>query len=274
MSNKYIDTHCHLLKEYFVNDGEIQKEVKEAFISGVGRIILPGTQIDNSWEAIETSQNFSNVYPAFGVHPSDSKKQYELIDDALKKLDPNQIIALGEIGLDLYWEDNPKISIQEDVLRKFIEYGIKNNLPLILHMRNAEEDMIRILSDSKYNGQIKFIIHSCTTNPKWIPKFLELGGYISFSGIVTFRNAKEVQESAKLVPLNKILTETDAPYLSPTPHRGKTNKPSYLPHTTKFLAKLRGEDLTEFIDAVWNNANKIFDFSKLDNKKNERVNNE
>lgn len=247
---KYIDTHCHINGTYFKEDKD--QAIKEAFSNNVEKIILPGTSIKDSLEAISMAKENENLYAAAGIHPADA---FDTDCTYLNKINPDDIIAVGEVGIDLYRDTNPPLEKQIEVFEKHIEFAVKHNKPLLIHMRDAEVHVYDSLK--KYNG-VKFIMHSFTSSIEWANKFIDMGGFISFSGIVTFKNAKELQEVAQVIPLNRILIETDAPFLSPVPHRGKHNKPAYVKHVGDFIAALRGEE--DVLNIIYQNTVKLFKF--------------
>lgn len=236
---KYFDTHCHLNGVYFKENK--QEAIQRALENTVDKIVLPGTSIKDSLEAIEMAKNNKNLYAAVGIHPADA---FEVDCSYLENINPKDIVAIGEVGIDLYRDSNPSLNKQIIVFKKHIEFAIKHNKPILIHMRDAEQEVYDVLKDYK---NLKFTMHSFTSTLEWANKFIELGGMISFSGIVTFKNAKDLQEVAKNIPLNKILIETDAPFLSPTPHRGKHNQPSYVKHVGDFISELRNENINEII---------------------------
>ena len=256
---KYIDSHGHLnSKEFQDNIEDFLLKAKE---NNVEKIIVPGTSKEDSLLSIELAKKHKNLFSIIAIHPSDSKTKESA--DWLNDIDPKDIIGIGETGIDLYWENNPSLEIQEHVFKKHLDYAKKHDLPVAIHMRNAEEHIYRIMSLDEYKS-LKFIIHCSTTTPEWNLKFVELGAYISFSGIVTFKNAHDVRESAMKVPLDRILCETDAPYLTPVPFRGKLNQPAFVKHVVDFIAKERPEDETLVREQIYNNTVKIFNLKKYD----------
>ena len=250
---KYIDTHGHLNSEEYSHN--FSKYVKEANEAGVEKIIIPGTCKEDSLLAIKLSKKFDNVFAMVAYHPADAHK----ISDAnfLDEIDGSQLVGVGECGIDLYRDTNPPLEIQQEVFRKHIRFAQKWDLPVIVHTRNAEQETYDILNENEFKG-IRFIIHCSTINKEWAKKFINMGGYISFSGIVTFKNAKEVFETMMSVPLNRLLSETDAPLLSPEPVRGKINLPENVKYIAEFIANNRPEDREEVLMAIYNNAHKIF----------------
>lgn len=250
---KFIDTHCHLFQEYYNND-EIEEIIKTSKQRNIQNIIGVGTNISNSIELLDIS-NLSNGFlmPTIGIHPSEASENFE---SDLKDIDINMFAAIGEVGIDLYHENNPSIEIQKKVFMYFLELAVKYNKTIIIHMRNAENEVYEILKN--YAGKINFIMHSFTSTIEWANKFIELGGYISFSGIVTFKNAKDLQKIATSIPLDRIVVETDAPYLTPTPHRGEKNFPYYVEHVAEFVANIREEENETVKRIILNNSKKLF----------------
>ena len=250
---KYIDTHGHLNDKNLTKD--VEKHIKQANENNVIKIIVPGCTKDDSLLAIEIAKKFKNVFAMISIHPSCAKTGNE--SNYLKNINPNDIVGVGECGIDLYWENNPSLENQIKVFVEHIDFAKQNNLPIIVHMRKAEKEIFNIISQKKYKN-CTFVIHCYTSTVYWVKQFIKIGCYISFSGILTFKNAKEIKEAAKIVPLNKILTETDAPYLAPEPIRGTTNFPANVKYVSNYLANLRSESNEQVLNALWNNAHKVF----------------
>lgn len=255
---KYIDTHAHLNSEEFREN--IQEFLDRSKEEGVEKIIIPGTTHEDSLEAIKIAKEHSDVFALAGQHPSYATSND--IANWIDEIDPSDIIAVGEAGIDLYWETNPALEIQQTVFKKQLDYAKKHNKLMIVHMRNAEKEVYEILSSDEYKD-IKFILHCSTTTYEWNKKFVDLGGYVSFSGVVTFKKAHDVHESAMKLPLDRIVVETDAPYLAPVPKRGKQNEPSYVAHTAKYIASIREEADEKVIEALYNNSLEVFGLNKV-----------
>ncbi|MCK5945886.1 MAG: TatD family hydrolase, partial [Mycoplasmataceae bacterium] len=175
--------------------------------------------------------------------------------DFLKEVDFKKVSAIGEIGLDLYRDTNPPIELQKEAFIFQLEIARKNKLPVLVHMRSAEKETYEILSMYK---DLTIIMHSFSASKEWANKFVKLGAYISLSGIVTFKSAKELKEIAKEIPLNRILIETDTPYLTPAPNRGKQNQPANVKHTGDYVASIREEEDKVVLETIFNNSLKIF----------------
>ena len=258
MNMKFIDTHAHLNSEEFRDN--IEAFIENAKQMGVDKIIVPGTDKEDSIEAIAMAKKHESLYALAGLHPSYVKD--ETSANWIDEINPNDIIAVGEAGIDLYWEDNPSIELQEIAFKKQLDYAKKHNKLMIVHMRNAEKEVYNILSSDEYKD-VRFLLHCSTTSYEWNKKFVDLGGYVSFSGVVTFKKAFDVHESAIKLPLDKIVVETDAPYLAPQPKRGKTNEPAYVSYTAKHIASLREENDEEVIKALYNNSLRLFGLNKV-----------
>ncbi len=249
------DTHCHL--DYFENPVEV---IKESFNSGIRYLNTISIEIEQFDKIIKIANLDERIFCSIGQHPLylktnlDINKFENLFIENIKNF-TKKIIAIGETGLDYFKKKEVEEKIlQKKIFLKQIEISQKFNLPLIVHTRNAGEDTYDIIKQEKAFG----LIHCFTENQEFLKRMLDLGFYISFSGIVTFKNAVEIQTCAKYCPLDRILIETDAPYLSPNPFRGKENKPIYIKHTTEFIANLKDLKLDEFIEIATRNAKKIF----------------
>ncbi|MCK5807243.1 MAG: TatD family hydrolase [Mycoplasmataceae bacterium] len=250
---KYIDTHGHLNSIEFQDD--VNKYIEAASLVGVHKIIIPGTSHKDSLLAIDIAKDRENIYPMVALHPTDGFALKDI--EWLKDIDGTQLVGVGETGIDLYRKENPPVEMQKEIFRIHIRFAMKYDLPVIIHTRDAEQETYDVITEEEFKG-IKFIIHCSTINKDWALKFVELGGYISFSGIVTFKNAKEIQEAAMSVPLERILTETDSPYLAPVPKRGRTNMPEYVRFTTDYVASIRSEDDEVVKKEIYKNAHAIF----------------
>lgn len=262
----WIDSHCHLNHAAFegrtpadiINDFEINK------IDGCVTICC---RISEELEdLLAICNDHSNVNCTIGTHPCDAshegEKQVTLdtMIDAINKND--KIVGIGESGLDYYW-DKATPEDQKASFRKHIHACQQTGLPLIVHARDADEDVAQILKEEYSNAPYSCVMHCFSSTEKLAMEALELGFYISYSGIVTFKNAKELQEIAKKTPIDRILVETDAPFLAPTPHRGQTNQPSYVRHTGEFLADLRGESIEDFAQNTTQNFYNLFKRAKF-----------
>lgn len=232
-----IDSHCHINDKEFINK---EKEyVKESFDDGVKTFLVVGYDLNSSVDAVRIAEEIDCCYAAVGIHPSDSKnaKENDLLE--IEKLcSDKKVIAIGEIGLDYYWDKEPKIKeIQKDYFVKQIEIANKYNLPISIHCRDAYEDCLNILKEHKVNKG--GIMHCYGGSPEMVKEFIKLGFIIGIGGVVTFKNAVKMKEVALQVPSDKYVLETDAPYLAPTPHRGEQNHSKYLRLIRDEIAKIR-----------------------------------
>ncbi|MDA7950138.1 MAG: TatD family hydrolase [Pirellulaceae bacterium] len=233
------DTHLHLEDKQFDN---IREEVlQEAKDANVTRMLAVGITLETSLASLNLAKKHAGVYAAVGIHPNScheaSEKDWEKITSLTN--DP-KVIAIGETGLDKYWDFAP-IELQEEYFRKHIHLSQKTGLPFIVHMRDCSEEILTILKEGAQEGPLFGIMHSYTGNQELLGECLDLGLHISFSGILTFKKSTAIREVAAKVPDNRILIETDAPYLSPEPVRGKRpNRPAYVSHTANCLAQVRG----------------------------------
>jgi len=258
MTDYLIDTHAHL--DFSELYDRLEEVLKNATNSNVKRIISISTNLNKIDKIINLSNKNKEVFFTVGTHPNEVLKDennsnYNLIKNISKK---NKCVGIGECGLDYHYG---KESIQEQKISFITQINVARDtgLPLVIHSRDADEDMINILKSEFKNGPFKAILHCFSSGKKLALCGLDLGFYISFSGIVTFKSAKEIQEIAMFVPDDKILVETDAPYLSPTPLRGSINEPKNCYLTAKFLSDIRKNDFNDFISQLYINSNKIFD---------------
>ena len=258
MTNYLIDTHAHLDFPELYN--RLDEVLKNALENGVKRIVTISTNLYKIDKIIEISKNYEEVYHTVGVHPNEVLKDknnsnYEMILNLSKN---EKCVGIGECGLDYHYGNDSKAEQKASFITQ-INVSRATNLPLIIHARDADKDMINILENEYKNGPFKAILHCFSSGKDLALCGINLGFYISFSGIVTFKSAKLIQEIAKLIPDDKILVETDAPYLSPTPLRGSVNEPKNCSITAKYLADLRKCEFSAFIDQLYMNSFKIFD---------------
>lgn len=260
----WIDSHCHLTHEKMILPPEVL--VKNAKDAGVNGMVNISCQINGDFpRVLEMAQKFDNVWCSIGTHPHDAgvPEEKEITQERLVELalsDPN-IVGIGESGLDYYYDHSPRED-QQASFRKHIRACIETELPLIVHTRDAEEDTINIMREEGENGSFSGVMHCFSSGPKLAAQALDFGFYISFSGIVTFNKADELREIAKSVPMDRILVETDAPYLAPMPYRGKSNEPAYVVHTGNFLADLKGVTPEEMARATTENFYRLFKKAK------------
>jgi TatD DNase family protein len=249
-----IDTHCHLDMEPFDKDRE--EVINRAKKSDVTYIINAGSDRDGNIKGLDLSSKYNNIYSAVGIHPHDAKHLDENLFKEVKEwVRQPKVVAVGEIGLDYHYLHSTK-GVQIEAFRRQIALANNIGLPIIVHSREAKKDTLRILQEEVTD--ISGVLHCFSGDLDMAKKAMELGFYISFAGPVTFKKATELREVVKYVPDEFLLIETDAPYLSPVPMRGKRNEPSYLKHTAWVIADLRGINVTDLARITTLNAMKLF----------------
>ena len=253
-----IDSHSHLFAEEFKDDLEdCLNRCKE---NNVNKIILVGFSPETNREAQRLSRLYPIFYPTAGVHPCDATADYIAQFNELKEfIKENKVYAIGECGLDYYWDTTFKEE-QKALFRLQCELAIENDLPIIVHMRDATKDAYDILKD--YKGRLNGVMHCYSGSSEMALEFLKLGFYISLGGPVTFKNAKEPKKVATIVPLDRLLIETDCPYLAPTPNRGKRNESSYVRLVCEEIARLRDISFSEVEGATEENTIRLFKLDK------------
>lgn len=255
------DSHTHLNAEQF--RGEEAAVVTRAQELGVSKMAVVGFDGPTIEKSLELNQQFPGVYSIIGWHPTEAGSYTATVEKQLEKqLELPKVVAYGEIGLDYHWMEDPK-EVQERVFRRQIAVAKEHGLPISIHMREATEDTYRILKDEDVRD-IGGIMHSYSGDLEWAQRFLDLGMHISFSGVVTFKKALDVQEAATGVPLERLLVETDAPYLAPMPYRGKRNEPGYTFYVAEKIAQLRGMATEEVAKITWENAHRLFKIPMTD----------
>jgi len=254
--NKIVDSHCHLNFPQF--KGKLDEIVKRALDKGIYRMLTISTKLNEINELETISKSYSEVYNSVGVHPHECKNYKDLcLNDLIKYTKNSKCIGIGESGLDFYYENSPK-ELQTKLFRLHIKAARETNLPLIVHTRNADDETIRILNEEMKKGVFTGLIHCFSTSKDLAEKAIDLGFYISLSGIITFNKSNELRNIITDLPISRLLVETDAPYLAPEPFRGKCNEPSYVIHTVKFLADLMNVELNTIAEKTTNNFNKLF----------------
>lgn len=249
------DTHTHLNDVAF--EAEIPEAVQRAKEHDVSRMAVVGFDEETIKRAMALSKDYSEVYNILGWHPTEAIHFSEKNEEWLWSLfDQPKIVAVGEMGLDYHWDTSPK-NVQADVFRRQLRMAKQMKLPVSIHMRDATEDTYRILKE-EHVEDIGGIMHTFGETPLWMERFLDLNMHISISGVVTFKKAFDVHEAAKTAPIDRLLIETDAPYLAPVPYRGKRNEPAYVQYVAKEIAKLRDMSYEEIGGITMANANRLF----------------
>jgi TatD DNase family protein len=255
----WIDSHCHLNYDYSPKSTE--DLVREAQAEGVTHLMTIGTDLTSLPKVVEISEKFPNVHHTVGVHPHDAATIAEGDIDRLRQAAKHpKCRAIGEIGLDTHYEHSP-LDVQLVQLRQQLDLALECGLPVIIHSREAEKEMLEELTRYAAKvapGIVPGIIHCFTGTREFGQACIDLGFYISFSGILTFKNALDLRESAKAFPLERLLVETDSPYLAPVPFRGKKCEPRMVKQTGLFLAELKGVDPAEVARVTSENARRVF----------------
>ncbi len=258
-----IDSHCHLIFENFEKD--LQDVVLRLRSKGVKKLVHACCELTEIPKLKKISHEFNEIYYSVGLHPLEAKK-WELSSKSLLRksaLEDRRVVAIGELGLDFFKNENKTQQI--DALIPQMELAYEIDLPVIIHCREAANEMIEICNNLSQKGKCpKGVLHCWTGTPNQMKKFLDLGFYISFSGIVTFPKAYEIHECAKMVPNDKYLIETDSPFLAPVPYRGKRNEPAFVENVASFIADLRSTELTTIAKESFNNAEDLFKFNLID----------
>ncbi|MBE6136899.1 MAG: TatD family deoxyribonuclease [Erysipelotrichaceae bacterium] len=248
-----IDTHSHLFNSQF---NDIEECIARCKDNNINKIVLVGFDNETNKLAQEYSKKYSIFYPTAGIHPSEANENYEKdLNDLYSFVKENKIYAIGECGLDYhYGKDN--IEYQKLLFKAQIELAIKMDLPVIIHMRDATLDTYNILKE--YSGKLRGVMHCYSGSYEMAMEFIKLGLYISLGGPVTFKNSKDSKIVAKQIPIDKLLIETDCPYLAPTPYRGSRNESSYVKYVASEIALLREMTLDEIDEITTRNSEKLF----------------
>lgn len=251
-----IDTHCHLDFPDFVLERDAI--VARATAAGIGRMITISTFVSRYDRYREIAESYDNVWFTIGTHPHQAHEEPEASVEQLAKLSSHpRCVGIGEAGLDYHYDKAPRETAAR-VFRTHIAAARETGLPLVIHARDADEDVAAILREEMGKGSFKALLHCFTASRMLAETGLELGLYVSFSGVVTFKNSEELRAIAKDVPLDRILVETDAPFLAPVPYRGKRNEPAYVASTAAVLADVKGISADDMAAATTQNALRLF----------------
>ncbi len=252
-----IDSHCHLDRlDLTPFDGELTNALAFAKERGVARFLCVAIDMENVHTVIDIAQKHPEIYASVGVHPNEREHGEPTVEELLELAANDKVIAIGETGLD-YFRSEGDLAWQHQRFRNHIAAAKACNKPLIIHCREARDDTMRILAEEGADA-VGGIMHCFVEDLATAERAMELGFYISFSGIVTFNSAKELKEVAKVVPADRILVETDAPYLAPVPYRGKSNQPAYVREVAEYIAELRGVSYLEIAEQSGENFNRLF----------------
>lgn len=252
---KIFDTHTHLNVEQFAQD--IPEVLERAQKLGVTEMAVVGFDEPTIEKSLELSDKYQHIYSIIGWHPTEAGSYTLIIEKKLQeRLVLPKVVALGEIGLDYHWMEDPK-EVQEKIFRRQMAISREMNLPISIHTREALEDTYRILKEEKVH-LTGGIMHSFSGDAEWAKRFLDLGMHLSFSGVVTFKKATDVQAACLVVPEDKLLVETDAPYLAPVPYRGKRNETGYTRYVVEKIAELRQSSAEQVAATTRANAYDLF----------------
>ncbi len=249
-----VDSHAHLEDEKYDKDRE---EVIEECKKDLTFLINVGSNLLTSKQSIELAHNYDFIYASVGIHPHDAQKEFDKVEEIERLALQEKVVAIGEIGLDYYYNDPPK-EFQKEVFIKQIRLAKKLNLPIIIHDRDAHGDILDILKQ-EWTKDLRGVFHSYSGSVEMAFQAIEMNFYISLGGPVTFKNAKKPKEVVKAVPIEKLLIETDSPYLTPEPYRGKRNTPVYVKFVAEKIAELREMSYEEVCRITAENAIKLFD---------------
>jgi TatD DNase family protein len=253
-----VDTHCHL--DYFNQPGEEAEVVARARAAGVGEMVTIGVTLSQSKQAIDIAAKYDKVWACVGIHPNHAADEGpvpepQVLADLAKH---PKVIGIGESGLDYFYNRAP-LDVQQQNFRANIRAAQLSGLPLCIHARDADDDIARILREERAGGgHFDFLLHCFSSTRQLAEAALELGGYLSFSGILTFPKSQEIRDIAADIPLERLLVETDSPYLAPVPFRGKRNEPAYTVHTAKILAEIKGLTPEALADLTTANFHNLF----------------
>ena len=251
-----VDTHCHLIFEDFSDD--LDSVINNAFNSNVGGMIVISTQEKEFEPILSLAQKHKNVFCSIGIHPHSAQSHSNIDKEKILQYTNNHnVVGIGETGLDFYYKNSNK-KVQSRLFKMHIDISRKTQLPIIIHTREADQETIEILNEETKKGHFPGVIHCFTAGPELASAVLDLGFYISLSGIVTFKNAATLRETIKNIPLDRILVETDSPYLSPEPNRGERNEPSNIIYTLKYISKIRNISEKELADQTTKNFFRLF----------------
>ncbi|KQY21039.1 TatD family hydrolase [Rhizobium sp. Root483D2] len=251
-----IDTHCHLDFPDF--DAERDAIIARARAAGVRQMITISTRVKKFDTILAIAEANANVFCSVGTHPHNADEELDIEADDLVRLSAHpKVVAIGEAGLDYFYDNAPR-DAQATGLRRHIAAARQTQLPLVIHSRSADDDMAAILTEETGKGAFPFLLHCFSSGPDLAKVGVDLGGYISFSGILTFPKSEELRAIAETVPHDRMIVETDAPYLAPKPFRGKRNEPAYVAHTAQVLAETIGVSTDEIAAITTENAFRVF----------------
>ena len=252
-----VDSHCHL--DYDGLAEQVNAILDRSAKAGVGLMLSISSRVKNFPKLLAMAEAHDEIYCTVGTHPHNAHEELDVtVDDLVRLTKHPKVVGLGEAGLDYHYDLSPR-DAQMQGFRNHIAAARETGLPLVIHTRNAEEDTARVLEEEMSKGEFKAVLH-CFTSQQWLAeKGVELGLTVSFSGILTYKSAEDIRTTAKALPIDRLLVETDAPFLAPVPYRGKDNEPSYVVKTLEQLAAVRGLSLPEMATITSDNFFRLFD---------------
>jgi len=251
-----VDSHCHL--DFPDLAEERDAVVARARDTGVVRMVTISTKVKQFETISAIADAFDDIFCSVGTHPHHADTELDITaDDLVRLAEGEKVVAIGEAGLDYFYDKAPR-EAQAEGFRRHIDAARRTGLPLVIHARDADEDMARILTEETGKGAFPFVLHCFSSGRALAETGIELGGYVSFSGILTFKNSQDIRDIARDMPADRILVETDAPYLAPPPHRGKRNEPAYVVNTAQVLADTRGVTLDAIGKTTTENFYRLF----------------
>lgn len=249
-----VDSHCHINFDPLAQ--QVEQVIARARENGVNRMLCVSVNMEDYPQVLDLAIRFDNVFASVGVHPNEQEGRDPDVEELVGLAEDKHVVAIGETGLD-YYRTEEKMDWQHNRFRRHIEAAKQGGKPLIIHTRESSDDTLTIMEEEGARDA-GGVMHCFVEDWNTARRAMDLDFYISFSGIVTFKGATELQEVAKKVPLERMLVETDSPYLAPVPYRGKTNEPGYTRHVAEFIAELRGMELEELAAATTKNCEKLF----------------
>jgi TatD DNase family protein len=251
-----VDSHCHLDFPDFAS--ELDAVVGRARAAGIGRMVTISTRVRRHAQVLAIAEKFTDVFCSVGTHPHHAHEELDIDADVLMKIAQHpKVVAIGEAGLDYHYDNSPR-EAQAQGLRQHIAAARETCLPLVIHSRECDDDMTRILQEESGKGAFPAVLHCFTGGRELAFAAVDLGHYVSFTGILTFKNTQSLRDIAAALPAERVLVETDAPYLAPLPFRGKRNEPSYVVETAKVLADARGVSFEEITRQTTENFFRLF----------------
>lgn len=250
-----IETHCHL---DYLKDADLLEILDVSFKHNIEKIITISVSPNNLDMALEIAKNHESIYCTQGIHPHEAKEwTQEVAQKISQNLKHNKVVAVGEIGLDYHYNKSPK-EIQIKAFKEQLQIAVDNDLPVVIHSRDADQDTIDILNELGPKLKNKGVIHSFTSGEELAKVALDLGFHLGFNGIITFKTAQNVRDILEICPIERLLLETDAPFLTPVPYRGKENAPYYLPFIAEYIAEFKGISLDDVLKTCYSNSKELF----------------